>query len=55
MNFYKKFNIKAYGVCLKENEFASSIKKYLEEYRPDILVITGHDAYYKKRNGNKSR
>lgn len=22
----------------------------MNEYNPDILVITGHDAYYKKRN-----
>ena len=39
---------------LNENEFPSRISKYLKEYRPDILVITGHDAYYKKKNDKKN-
>ena len=29
---------------------ADYIDQYLKEYTPDILVITGHDAYYKKKN-----
>lgn len=49
MNFYKKLNIMAYGVCLKEIEIADEIKKYLEKLNPDIVVITGHDAYYKRK------
>ena len=49
MNFYKKLNIMAYGVCLKEDEIALEIKKYLSKLNPDIVIITGHDAYYKKR------
>ena len=48
MNFYKKINIKAKGIRLKESEIKDNIPKLLEEYKPDILVITGHDAYYKK-------
>ena len=54
MNFYKKFNIMAYGVCLKEKDIEFEIKKYLEELNPDIVVITGHDAYYKKKNDYKN-
>lgn len=54
MNFYKKNKIKAYGVLLKEKELKDNILKYLEMYNPDILVITGHDAYYRKRrNGSQ--
>ena len=49
MKFYKKLNIMAYGVCLKENEISSEIKDYLDKLNPDIVVITGHDAYYKKK------
>ena len=30
-----------------------NIKEILEKYKPNILVITGHDAYY-KRKGNKN-
>ena len=52
MKFYEKINIKAKGVKLKENEIKDHIPKLLEEYKPDILVITGHDAYY-KRMGNE--
>ena len=48
MTFYEKLNIKAKGIKLKENRFASEIPKIIEEYKPDILVITGHDAYYKR-------
>ena len=49
MNFYKKYKIMAYGVCLKEIEIKDKIRKYLEDLNPDIVIITGHDAYYKKR------
>ena len=48
MKFYEKINIKAKGIRLKENEIKDHISKLLEEYKPDILVITGHDAYYRK-------
>ena len=52
MNLYKKLNIMAYGICLKEIDIESNINKYLEELSPDILVITGHDAYYKKKGSS---
>lgn len=48
MDFYNKVHVKAYGINLKENLIADKIKDMLDEYNPDILVITGHDAYYKK-------
>jgi len=47
MKFYKESSIKAFGVCLKETEIALNIRKYLEETSPDIVIITGHDAYFK--------
>lgn len=50
MNFYKNMKIKANGLCLKEVEIASKISNLIKEYRPDIIVITGHDAYYFKKN-----
>ena len=49
MSFYKKLDIMAYGVCLKENDISSEIKSYLEKLNPDILVVTGHDAYFKRK------
>lgn len=52
MNFYKKLNIMAYGLCLKESEISTQIKGYLEKLCPDIVIITGHDAYYKRKGKN---
>ena len=48
MDFYKQVHVKAIGFKVKEDSISNNIKKLLEEYNPDILVITGHDAYYKK-------
>lgn len=54
MKFYKDNHLKAYGIYLEENDFHDKVIKYLEKYNPDILVLTGHDALYrKKRNNNK--
>ncbi len=49
MNFYKKLNIMAYGLCLKEVDIKSEIKDYLIKLNPDVVVITGHDAYYPRK------
>ena len=50
MNFYKSMGIKANGLTLKEVDISSKIYDLVKDYRPDILVITGHDAYYEKKN-----
>ncbi len=47
MKFYEKINVQAKGIKIKENKMAIEIPKIMESYKPDILVITGHDAYYK--------
>lgn len=52
MDFYEKNKIKAYGIYLDENDFASNILSLLDKYKPDILVLTGHDAYYRKKRNN---
>lgn len=49
LKFYKNGNINAYGIHIKEDDMANSIAKHLNDIKPDILVITGHDAYYRKR------
>ena len=53
MKFYKDMGIKANGLTLAEIDIPHKIGKLLEEYRPDIVVITGHDAYYSKKNNIK--
>lgn len=52
LKLYKKFNVLAYGIVLTEEEIKDRIKEHLESIKPDILVITGHDAYYKKKGGH---
>ncbi len=45
INFYKEMHLEAYGISIKEEEMANEVVKYLEEYKPDIVIITGHDAF----------
>ena len=49
LKFYKDYNVLAYGIHAKESEVHKNIRKYLEDTNADIVVITGHDAYYKKK------
>ena len=49
MDFYKKNRIKAYGFYIDESEIPNKVLNYLEMYNPDILVLTGHDALYRKK------
>lgn len=49
MNFYKKMNVKAYGVILNEQLIAASIIDYLKKLQPDVIVITGHDFFIKNK------
>ena len=53
LNFYKKYNLFAIGKVVKEEELGKKIENYLSTYNPDILIITGHDAFYSKK-GNKN-
>ena len=50
MNLYKQMGILSYGIIAKEKSISDDIVKYLEDIKPDILVITGHDAFYDKGN-----
>ena len=48
LKFYKDSNVLVFGIHETENEIPNNIKRHLDEVNPDILVITGHDAYYKR-------
>lgn len=52
LKYYKNAKIWAAGIFEKEYNIPSRICDLLEEYKPDIVVITGHDAYYKKNDIN---
>lgn len=51
--FYKNNRVMAFGKVVKENELEKNVYKYLEEFKPDILIITGHDAYLKNEKDDK--
>lgn len=55
LKFYKSGNVNAFGLYIKESEMADVIAKHLEELRPDILVITGHDAYYRRKEEREDK
>lgn len=49
LEYYKKINIWAMGIHEKEENVADNIIELLKEYKPNIVVITGHDAYNKRK------
>lgn len=54
MKFYKDNRLKAIGILSDGDSLVNDTKDNLEKYNPDILVITGHDAYYRKHRDNSS-
>ena len=50
LKYYKKVGINAYGILDSENNISNNIEKYLNDIKPDIVVITGHDVYFKDNN-----
>lgn len=53
LNYYKNYKIKAIGKIIKEEDMPVKIIKLLKDYNPNILIITGHDAFYNKK-GSKN-
>ncbi|WAA12334.1 sporulation peptidase YabG [Fervidibacillus halotolerans] len=53
LSLYEKLNVPVHGVYCNEKEMAYKVPLWIEQLRPDILVITGHDAYSKYK-GKKS-
>ncbi|WP_419865696.1 sporulation peptidase YabG [Bacillus dakarensis] len=49
LTLYERIGVPVTGVHCSEKEMQNKIGPLLEEYRPDILVITGHDAYSKSK------
>lgn len=49
MTLYEKIGVPVLGVHCNEKEMADRIGELIDIYRPDILVITGHDAYSKAK------
>ena len=51
LKFYKKHKVLAVGKIIEEKEISKNIVEWLRAYQPDIVIITGHDAYYPKKGG----
>lgn len=49
LDLYEKIGISVYGVHCQEKEMPFRIGSLIEKYQPDILVVTGHDAYSKMK------
>ncbi len=49
LDVYQKIGIPVFGIHCDEKEMPQKMGQFLDYYRPDILVITGHDAYSKAK------
>ncbi|KMY46168.1 peptidase [Bacillus sp. FJAT-27916] len=49
LELYQQIGIPVHGVHCREKEMPYKIGELLDRYRPDILVITGHDSYSKTK------
>lgn len=49
LKFYKKNGILAVGKKINEKNIYEQIPLLLRECKPDIVIITGHDAYFPKK------
>lgn len=49
LDLYEKIGIPVKGVYCNEKEMPERMGTLLDQYRPDILVITGHDSYSKSK------
>ncbi|MBS4210794.1 sporulation peptidase YabG [Bacillus sp. FJAT-50079] len=49
LDLYKTLGVTVYGIHCNEKEMYLHVGSLIEHYRPDILVITGHDAYSKAK------
>ena len=54
LEYYKNQNIKCYGYCFNVEEYKNKVISLIAKHNPNIIVITGHDAYYKKTNSYKN-
>ncbi|MBO1004731.1 sporulation peptidase YabG [Pseudogracilibacillus auburnensis] len=49
LELYKKLGVTVYGFHCNEKDMPIHVGPLIEQYRPDVLVITGHDAYTKSK------
>ncbi len=47
---YRKLGLTAYAYNIPESEQYKQVYSLLQKIRPNILILTGHDAFFKRRN-----
>ncbi|QQK74261.1 sporulation peptidase YabG [Salicibibacter cibarius] len=52
---YERLGIPVYGAHMKETEMQNQVASLLEMVQPEILVITGHDAYSSAQGGRRDK
>ena len=50
LDFYKEAGILAVGKKISEKDIYEQMGLLLNQYRPDIVIITGHDSYSKNKD-----
>lgn len=53
LDLYEKLGVPVFGKYVKEVDMPAELPDLFKKVRPDIIVITGHDAYLKSK-GNKA-
>lgn len=48
LNMYKELGIRAIGQHILESQMPTAVTPLLQQYHPDILIITGHDGVIRK-------
>ena len=54
LKYYQEAGVMAVGKKINESELAMNMERLLKDYQPDIVIITGHDAYYHKKGDEKN-
>jgi spore coat assembly protein len=52
ISYYSEAGLKIIGRTADENKQPTLVRSLLERYKPDILVVTGHDGLKKSSNSN---
>lgn len=52
--YYKKQKVNYFGYIFDEKDFPLKIEQLIKKHNPDIVVLTGHDAYYKNNTYKNS-
>jgi spore coat assembly protein len=50
LKYYKHYGIYSIGKRIDEDDISNQLEMLLKEYKPDIVIITGHDSLKKDSN-----